>query len=83
MANFRVVSVYKSSLNTQKIFKHIWRTRRKNLCIHGEDTKRLLECSPNTLTSTKLSISWLIIVQHEILFSSLLSIQDGLDHRGR
>ncbi len=49
---------------TQK-FKRTHIIRRKNLCIHGEDEKRLLAYSPNTPRETKLSISRLIMVQHE------------------
>jgi hypothetical protein len=44
--------------------------------VHGEDAKRLLSYSPNTPRDTKLSISQLTMVQHEISFRSL---QDGMD----
>jgi hypothetical protein len=37
-----------SSPNVRKVFKRIWRIRGKNLCVHGEDTKRLLAYSPYT-----------------------------------
>jgi len=33
--------------NTQKVFKRIWRIRGKNLCVHGEDAKKLLRYSPS------------------------------------
>jgi hypothetical protein len=44
--------------------------------VHGEDAKRLLSYSPNTPRDTKLSISQLTMVQHEISFRSL---QDGMN----
>jgi hypothetical protein len=43
----------------QKVFKRIRRIRQKNLCVHGENTERLLDIR------RKLSISRLIMVQHE------------------
>jgi hypothetical protein len=33
----------KSSQNARKVFKRIRRIRGKNLCVHGEDAKRLLD----------------------------------------
>jgi len=49
----------------RKVFKRIQRIRGKNLCVHGGDAKKLLVYSPNRLIDTKLSISWLLMVQHE------------------
>ncbi len=58
---------------------HILEEYEKNLCEHGEDTKRLFSYYPNTPRNIKMIISWLIMFQHEIFVRSLLSIQDGLD----
>jgi hypothetical protein len=52
-----------SSPNTRKVFKRIRRIRRKNLCVHGEDAKRLLAYSPNTSRDIKVCISSLIMIQ--------------------
>jgi hypothetical protein len=46
-----------------KVFQCIWRIRSKNLCVHGEDAKRLLAYFQNTPRDTKLSITRLIMVQ--------------------
>ncbi len=35
----------------------------KNLCVHGDDAKRLLAYSPNTPRDIKVCISLLIIIQ--------------------
>ncbi len=53
-----------------KVFNHIF--GEKNLCIHGEDAKRLLAYSPNTLRDTKMSMSWITMIQKEKNFISLL-----------
>ncbi len=50
-------------LNVRKVFKHIWRIRGKNLCVHGEDAKRLLAYSPYTPRDIKVHMSPLIIIQ--------------------
>jgi hypothetical protein len=63
----------------RKVLKPIRRIHGKNLCVHGEKAKRPLAYSPNTSRDTKLSISQLIMVQHESLLRSLLSVRDGLD----
>ncbi len=47
MANWGYLRYTKASPNTRKVFKRIRRIRGKNLCVHGEDAKRLLY-SPNT-----------------------------------
>jgi hypothetical protein len=47
----------KSSPNVRKVFKRIWRIREKNLCVHGEDAKRLLAYSPYTPRDIKVCIS--------------------------
>jgi hypothetical protein len=52
--------------------KRIWRIRGKNLCVHGEDAKRLLAHSPNTPKYIKLSISWFKIIRILKLFRSTL-----------
>jgi hypothetical protein len=61
--NLGLMRYTKSSLNARKVFKHIWRIREKNLCIHGEDAKRLLAYSPYTPGDIKVCISPLIIIQ--------------------
>ncbi len=38
----------KYSPYARKVFKHIRRIRGKDLCVHGDDAKRLLAYSPNT-----------------------------------
>jgi hypothetical protein len=48
MAIWGYLRYTKSSLNTQKVFKRIRRIRGKNLCVDGEDAKRVLTYSPNT-----------------------------------
>ncbi len=47
----------------RRVFKRIGRMRGKNLCVHGEDAKRLLAYSPNTPKDIKVCISRLIIIQ--------------------
>jgi hypothetical protein len=45
----------------------------KNLCVHGEDAKRLLAYSPNIPRDIKVYISQKIIIQIlKILYSSYL-----------
>jgi hypothetical protein len=61
IANWGYLRCTKSSLNTRKVFKRIWRIRRENLCVHGEDAKRLLAYSPNTPKDIIICISLLII----------------------
>jgi hypothetical protein len=41
MAIWGYLRYTKSSSNARKVFKRIWRIRGKNLCVHGEDAKRL------------------------------------------
>ncbi len=48
MAIWGYLRFTKSSPNAQKVFKRIRRIRGKNLCVHGEDAKRLLAYSPYT-----------------------------------
>ena len=52
--------------------------RRKNLCVHGEDAKRILAYSPNTLKDIKVCISQLIIIQIIIFFRFVLTIPYGM-----
>ena len=63
MSNQGYLRYTKSSLNMQKVFKRIRRIRGKNLCVHGEDAKRILAYSPNTPKDIKVCISRLIIIQ--------------------
>jgi hypothetical protein len=62
MENLGLFAVHKTSPNTQNVFKHKGRIRGKNLCVHGEDAKRLLAKFPKTQNW----ISRLVMVQHEI-----------------
>jgi hypothetical protein len=47
----------KSSPNARKVSKRIRRIRRKNLCVRGEDAKRLLAYSPYMPGDIKVCIS--------------------------
>ncbi len=47
MENWGYLRYTKSSPNTPKVFKRIPRVRGKNLCVCGEDAKKLLAYSPN------------------------------------
>ncbi len=47
MANQGYLQYTKLSPHVRKVFKHIWKMRGKDLCVHGEDAKRLLVYSPN------------------------------------
>ncbi len=67
MANWGCLRYTKSSPNTRKVFKHIRRIRRKNLCAHGEDAKRLLTYSPNT----PKDISFLKILSNYTMWNGL------------
>ncbi len=69
----------KSSPNTQKVFKSIRRIRGKNLCLHGEDAKRLLTYSPYTPKDIEVYISRLIIIQMLNSFIFFLSTLYGID----
>jgi hypothetical protein len=79
MANWGYLRYTKSSPNTRKVFKRIRRIRRKNLCIHGEDAKRLLTYSPNTPKDIKVCLSRIIIVQIFNYFRFFLSTLYGMD----
>jgi hypothetical protein len=57
IANLGYLRYTKSSQNIRKVFKRIRRIRGKNLCVHGEDTKRLLAYSPNTPKDIKVCLS--------------------------
>jgi hypothetical protein len=57
MANWGYLRYTKSSPNMRKVFKRIRRIRGKNLCVLGEDAKRLLAYSPNTPRDIKVRIS--------------------------
>ncbi len=56
----------KLSPYARKVFKHIRRLRGKDLCVHGDDTKKLLAYSPNMPRDIKVCISSLIIIQIKI-----------------
>jgi hypothetical protein len=62
MANWGYLRYTNSSPNTRKVFKRIRRIRGKNLCVHGEDAKRLLAYSPNTPKDINVCLSRLIII---------------------
>jgi hypothetical protein len=53
--------------------------RRKNLCVHGEDAKRLLAYSPNMPKDIKACIYSLIIIQILKNFGFFLSTLYGID----
>jgi hypothetical protein len=63
----------------QKVFKRIRRIRGKNLCVHGEDAKRLMAYSHNTPGDIKVHISQLIIIRIKTNFRFFLSTLDGMD----
>jgi hypothetical protein len=70
MANWGYLRYIKWSPNTRKVFKRFWRVRGKNLCVHGEDAKRLLAYSPNTPKEIKVCISRLIIMRIKNILDS-------------
>jgi hypothetical protein len=63
MSNQGYLRYTKSSPNMRKVFNRIRRIREKNLCVHGEDAKRLLTYSHNTPRDIKVRISQLIIIR--------------------
>ncbi len=73
MAIWGYLRYTKSSPNAQKLSKCIWRMRGKNLCVHGEDAKRLLAYSPYTPIDIKVCISPLIIIQIKIYLTFFLT----------
>jgi hypothetical protein len=79
IANLGYLRYTKSSQNIRKVFKRIRRIRGKNLCVHGEDTKRLLAYSPNTPKDIKICRSQLIIIQILNFFTFFLSTIFGMD----
>ena len=58
-----ICGTQKPSPNTQKVFKRIRRLHGKNLCVHGEDAKRLLVYSPNMPKDIIVCLSRLKIIQ--------------------
>ncbi len=62
MANWGNLQYTKSSPNTRKVFKRIGRILGENICVHGEDAKRLLTNSPNMPKDIKVYLSRLIII---------------------
>ncbi len=79
MTNWSYLRYTKSSPNTWKVFKRIRRKRGRNLCVHGEDSKRLLAYSPNKPKDIKVCKSRLIIIQIFNFFGFFLSILYGMD----
>jgi hypothetical protein len=79
MSNQGYLRYTKSSPNTRKVFKRSWRIRGKNLCVHGEDAKRLLAYSHNTPRDIKVCISQLIIIRIQKKLGIFPSTQDGMD----
>ncbi len=79
MANWGYLRYTKSSPNTRKVFKRIRRILGKNLCVHGEDAKRLLTYSPNMPKDIKVSFSRLIIIRMLNSFILFLSTFYGID----
>ncbi len=63
IANWGYLRDTKSSPNTRKVFKRIRRIRGKNLCVHGEDAKRLFTYSPKSPKDIKVYLSRLIIIR--------------------
>ncbi len=63
MADKGYLRYTKSSPYARKVFKHIRRIRKKDLCVHGDDAKMLLAYSHNTPRDIKVCISSLIIIQ--------------------
>jgi hypothetical protein len=58
MANWGYLRYTKSSPNTRKVFKRIRRMRGKNLCVHGEDAKRLLAYSFHVVVRIRIILSY-------------------------
>ncbi len=79
MAKWGYLRYTKSSPNKRKVFKRIQRIRGKNLCVHGEDKKRLLTYSPNTPKDIKVCLSQLIIIQILNFFRFFLSTLYGME----
>jgi hypothetical protein len=79
MANWGYLWYTKLSPKTQKVFKRIRRIRRKNLCEHGEDAKRLLTYSPNMTKDIKVRLSRLIIKRMLNAYIFFLSTLYGID----
>ena len=79
MAIWGYLRYTKLSPNAPKVFKRIRRMRRKNLCVHGEDAKRILAYSPNTPKDINVCISRLIIIQILKFLGFFLSKLYGID----
>ena len=79
MSNHGYLRYTKLSPNARKVFKRIRRMHGKNLCVHGEDAKRLLAYSHNTPRDIKVLISQLIMIQIKKNFMFFLSTLDGTD----
>jgi hypothetical protein len=79
MSNQGYLRYTKLSPNARNVFKRIRRMHGKNLCVHGEDAKRLLAYSHNTPRDIKVRISQLIIIRMLKIFMFFLSTLDGMD----
>ncbi len=79
MTNWGYLQYTKSSPNMRKVFKRIGRIRGKNLCVHGEDPKRLLTYSPNTSKEIKVCLSRLIIIRILNYFRFFLCTLYGME----
>jgi hypothetical protein len=84
MANWGYLRYTKSSPNMRRVFKRIRRIRGKNLCVHGEDAKRLLAYFPYSQKDTKMCIYRLIIISILTFLDSFYPhycIWDGLSQK--
>jgi hypothetical protein len=73
-----VVLTIVSEYAARKVCTHIQRICRKDLSVHGEDTKRLLAYSPNTPRDVKLIIFYLKLPNKEI-FRSFIFVLYGFE----
>ncbi len=72
----------KLSPNARNVFKRILRMPGKNLCVHGEDVKRLLVYSHTTPRDKKVRISQLIIIWIKKFYVlSIYTKWDGLSQK--
>ncbi len=78
MTNGSYLQYTKSSPNTRKVVKRIRRIRGKNLCVHGEDAKRLLKYSLNAPKDIKVCLSRSVIIRMLNSFIFFLSTLYGI-----
>jgi hypothetical protein len=79
MSNQGYLWYTKLSPNARKVFKRIRRMHEKNLCVHGEDAKRLLAYSHTTPRDIKVRKSQLIIIRMKKNYMFFLFTLDGMD----